>query len=128
MLARPQLRKGHRALYVCVSQLLSVLAIESADGSYVKLLESLAKTVLLVVDDCGLAPLSAENRHEPLEVLEDPHCVRSTVVTSQIPVDMRHDADGDPTLADAIPDCLVRNAYKLDLKGDSMRERSRPST
>ena len=128
MLARPQLRNGHSALYVCVSRLLSARAIESVDGSYLKLLESLAESVALVVDDCGLAPLSAENRHDPLEVLEDLHSVRSTVVTSQIPFDMRYYAVGDPTLADAILNCLVCNAYKLDLKGDSTRERGRLST
>ena len=63
-----------------------------------------------------------------VEVLEDRHGVRSTVVTSQVPVDKWHDIVGDPTLADAILDRLVHNAYKLDLKGDSMRKRSRPST
>ena len=80
------------------------------------------------MDDWGLAPFNAENRHDLLEVLEDRHGVRSTVVTSQVPVDKWHDIVGDPTLADAILDRLVHNAYKLDLKGDSMRKRSRPPT
>ena len=79
-------------------------------------------------DDWGLAPFTAENRHDLLEVLEDRHGLRSTVVTSQLPVDKWHDVVGDPTLADAILDRLVHNAYKLDLKGDSMRKRTRPST
>ena len=111
-----------------MSRLLSALAIARADGRYPKLLESLAKTEVLVIDDWGLAPFTAENRHDLLEVLEDRHGVRSTVVTSQLPVDKWHDVVGDPTLADAILDRLVHNAYKLDLKGDSMRKRSRPST
>ena len=76
----------------------------------------------------GLAPFTAENGHDLLEVLEDRHGVRSTVVTSQLPVDKWHDVVGDPTVADAILDRLVHNAYKLDLKGESMRMRSRPST
>ena len=82
------------------------------------------------MDDWALAPFSAENRHDLLEVLEDRHGVRSTVVTSQLPIDKWHDVVGDPrmTLADAILDRLVHNAYKLDLKGDSMRKRRRPST
>ena len=99
----------------------------AADRRYPKLLESLAKTDVLVIDDWGLAPFSAENRHDLLELLEDRHAVRSTVVTSQLPVDTWHDVVGDPTLADAILDRLVHNAYKLELKGDSMRKRGRPS-
>ena len=121
-------RHGHSALYMRVSRLLSELAIARADGRYPKRLESLAKTEVLVMDDWGLAPFSAENRHDLLEVLEDRHGVRSTVVTSQLPIDKWHDVVGDPTLADAILDRLVHNAYKLDLKGDSMRKQRRPST
>ena len=117
-LAHSACRNGHSALYVRVSRLLSALAIARADGRYPKLLESLAKTEVLVMDDWGLAPFNAENRHDLLEVLEDRHGVRSTVVTSQVPVDKWHDIVGDPTLADAILDRLVHNAYKLDLKGD----------
>ncbi len=92
-----------------------------------KLLESLAKTDVLVIEDWGLAPLNTENRHDLLELLEDRHAVRSTVVTSQLPVDTWHDAVGDPTLADVILDRLVHNAYKLELEGDSMRKRRRPA-
>ena len=121
-------RHGHSALYVRVSRLLSELATARADGRYPRRLESLAKTQVLVMDDWGLTPLSAENRLDLLEVLEDRHGVRSTVVTSQLPVDKWHDVVGDPTLGDAILDRLVHNAYKLDLKGDSMRKRRRPST
>lgn len=121
-------RLGHSALYVRVSRLLSELATARADGRYPRRLESLAKTQVLVMDDWGLTPFSAENRLDLLEVLEDRHGVRSTVVTSQLPVDKWHDVVGDPTLGDAILDRLVHNAYKLDLKGDSMRKRRRPST
>ena len=87
----------------------------------------IAKTQVLVLDDWGLSPLSAEHRHDLLEVLEDRHGVRSTIVTSQLPVEKWHDVIGDPTFADAILDRLVHNAYRLDLKGDSMRKRRRPS-
>ena len=121
-------RNGHSALYVRVSRLLSELVTARADGRYPRRLESLAKTEVLVMDDWGLTPFSAENRLDLLEVLEDRHGVRSTVVTSQLPVDKWHDVVGDPTLGDAILDRLVHNAYKLDLKGDSMRKRRRPST
>ena len=121
-------RNGHSALYVRVSRLLGELATARADGRYPRRLESLAKTEVLVMDDWGLTPFSAENRLDLLEVLEDRHGVRSTVVTSQLPVDKWHDVVGDPTLGDAILDRLVHNAYKLDLKGDSLRKRRRPST
>ena len=110
-------RNGHSALYVRVSRLLSELATARADGRYPRRLESLAKTEVLVMDDWGLTPFSAENRLDLLEVLEDRHGVRSTVVTSQLPVDKWHDVVGDPTLGDAILDRLVHNAYKLDLEG-----------
>ena len=126
-LAHSACRHGHSALYLRLSRLLASLAIARADGRYPKLLESLAKTQVLVLDDWGLSPLSAEHRHDLLEVLEDRHGVRSTIVTSQLPVEKWHDVIGDPTLADAILDRLVHNAYRLELKGDSMRKRRRPS-
>ncbi len=126
-LAHSACRHGHSALYLRLSRLLASLAIARADGRYPKLLESLAKTQVLVLDDWGLSPLGAEHRHDLLEVLEDRHGVRSTIVTSQLPVEKWHDVIGDPTFADAILDRLVHNAYRLDLKGDSMRKRRRPS-
>ena len=70
----------------------------------------------------GLSPFSAEHRHDLLEVLDDRYGVRSTTVTSQLPVEKWHDVIGDPTFADAILDCLVHNAYRLELKGDSMQQ------
>jgi hypothetical protein len=76
------------------------------------------------VDDWGLAPLTAEQRRDLLEILEDRHGIRSTLATSQLPLDKWHDLIGDPTLADAILDRLVHNAYKIDLKGASMRKRN----
>ena len=127
-LAHSACRHGHSALYLRSSRLFSSLALARADGRYPKLLDSLAKTQVLVLDDWGLSPLSAEHRHDLLEVLEDRHGVRSTIVTSQLPVEKWHDVIGDPTFADAILDRLVHNAYRLELKGDSMRKRRRPST
>ena len=84
---------------------------------------SLAKTALLILDDWGLATLSDENRRDILELLEDRYGRGATIVTSQFPVDHWHQALGDPTLADAILDRLLHNAYKLSLRGDSMRKR-----
>jgi DNA replication protein DnaC len=86
-------------------------------------LTTLAKTDLLILDDWGLAPLSEDNRRDLLEIVEDRHECRATLVTSQLPVEHWHEALGDPTLADAILDRLIHNAYKLTLQGESMRKR-----
>lgn len=123
-LAQKACREGHTALYLRLPRLLQELAIAKGDGRYPKLLTTLAKTEILVLDDWGLAPLTAEQRRDLLEILEDRHGVRSTLATSQLPLDKWHDLIGDPTLADAILDRLVHNAYKIDLKGASMRKRN----
>ena len=104
------------------------LAIARADGRYPKLLASIAKTEVLIIDDWGLTKLNAENRRDLLEIIEDRYGVRSTVVTSQLPVERWHDVVGDPTLADAILDRLVHRAYQINLKGESMRKRRRALT
>ncbi len=93
-----------------------------------KLLANLAKVDVLILDDWGLMKLSAENRRDLLEVLEDRHGSRSTIATSQLPIEEWHAVIGDPTLADAILDRLVHNAYKINLRGDSMRKRQRKLT
>ena len=82
----------------------------------------MAKTDLLILDDLGLGHLDETQRHDLLEVLEDRYGKRSTVVTSQLPIRNWHDWIGDPTLADAILDRLVHNAYKVQLKGPSRRK------
>jgi DNA replication protein DnaC len=86
-------------------------------------MSSLAKTDLIVLDDWGLAPLDATARRDLLELLDDRHGQRATLLTSQLPVEHWHEVIGDPTLADAILDRLVHNAYRITLKGESMRKR-----
>ena len=93
-----------------------------ADGRFAKVLTQLAKIDLLILDDWGLSKLTAEQRRDLLEILEDRHEQRSTIVTSQLPIEKWHGMIGDPTLADAILDRLIHNAYKLPLKGESMRK------
>ena len=122
-LAHSACRNGHSASYRRLPRLLTELAIARADGRYPKLLASIAKTEVLVIDDWGLAKLNAENRRDLLEIIEDRHGIRSTVATSQLPLEKWHDVVGDPTLADAILDRLVHSAYQLNLKGESMRKR-----
>jgi DNA replication protein DnaC len=84
---------------------------------------SLAKVDLLILDDFGLTPLADQTRRDLLEILDDRYDKKSTLITSQLPVEQWHDYLGDPTLADAILDRLVHNAYRLTLNGESMRKR-----
>lgn len=123
-LAHKACREGYTAQYVRLTRLLRELVIAKGDGRYPKLLADLAKVDILILDDRGLMKLNAENRRDLLEVLEDRHCRRSTVATSQLPIDEWHAVIGDPTLADAILDRLVHNAYKINLRGESMRKRN----
>jgi DNA replication protein DnaC len=122
-LAHKACREGYTAQYVRLPRLLRELTIAKGDGQYSKLLTSLAKVDVLILDDWGLMKLSAENRRDLLEVLEDRHGRRSTVATSQLPIEEWHGVIGDATLADAILDRLVHNAYKINLRGESMRKR-----
>ena len=122
-LAHKACREGYTAHYTRLPRLLQELHIAKGDGRYGKLLASFAKTQLLILDDWGLAKLTDEQRHDLLEILEDRHGLRSTVVSAQLPVDNWHEIIGDPTLADAIMDRLIHNAYKINLKGESMRKR-----
>ena len=121
-LAHQACRDGFSALYLRLPRLLHDVAIARGDGTYPKLLASFAKLDLIVLDDFGLATLNADHRRDLLEILEDRYATRSTLVTSQLPIEKWHDLFGDPTFADAILDRLVHNAYKLKLKGDSMRK------
>ena len=116
-------REGFSALYLRTTKLFEDLSLAKGDGRYLKLLTSYAKTDLLVLDDYGLLELNQEQRHDLLEILEDRHGLKSTLVTSQLPVEHWHEQIGDPTLADAILDRLVHSAHKIKLKGESMRKK-----
>jgi DNA replication protein DnaC len=122
-LAHKACRAGYTARYLRLTRLLRELMIAKGDGRYPKLLADLAKVDVLILDDWGLMKFNAENRRDLLEVLEDRYGTRSTVATSQLPVEEWHAVIGDATLADAILDRLVHNAYKINLRGESMRKR-----
>ena len=120
---------GHKAcrddrsvLYHRVPRLFDALALARGDGRHGRLLKNLARVELLILDDWGLSPLTAEQRRDVLEIMEDRHGRGSTLITSQLPVEHWHEIIGDPTLADAILDRLVHNAHRLTLKGESMRK------
>ena len=115
-------RSGHRTLYRRMPRLLDEVALARADGTYHRLLARLLRYDLLILDDWGLRPLKDAQRHDILEILEDRYDVRSTLVTSQLPKEKWHDHIGDPTVADAILDRLVHNAYTVGLKGPSRRK------
>ena len=127
-LAHKGCQSGYTALYCRLPRLLQSLAMARGDGSYAKQMSRLARTQLIIMDDWGLAPLTSDQRRDLLEILEDRHGSRSTIVTSQIPIEKWHDIIGDPTLADAILDRLVHGAYKFKLDGDSMRKRKKNLT
>ena len=122
-LANQACRQGASALYFRLPRLLQDLATARGDGRYTKLLTQFAKTDVLVLDDWGLASFTDESRRDLLELFDDRHNSRSTIVTSQLPVEHWHEALGDPTLADAILDRLVHHAHRIALKGDSLRKR-----
>ena len=115
-------RKGFRVLYRRLPRLFEELSLSKADGTYTRLLPKFAKLDLLILDDLGTAPLKEAQRFDLLEVLEDRYANCSTVVTSQLPFDKWHLWVGDPTVADALLDRLVHNAFKITLKGNSRRE------
>jgi DNA replication protein DnaC len=115
-------RDGHVVLYQRLPRLLHDLPVARHDGRYKKLMAVLFRADLLILDDFGIAPVTAEGLRDLLEILEDRYKRRSTVVTSQVPVSRWHEALGDPTMADAILDRLVHNAHKIELKGESMRK------
>ncbi|MDO8892072.1 MAG: IS21-like element helper ATPase IstB [Sulfurimicrobium sp.] len=122
-IAHKACRNGASALYYRLPRLLPDLAVAKVDGRFRKLLEQLARTDVLILDDWGLAPMTPEARHDLLEILDDRHGRKSTVVTSQLPAEHWHEAINDPTLADAILDRLVHNAYSFKLSGESMRKK-----
>lgn len=122
-LAHKACREGFRALYLRAPRLFDDLALAKADGRYRRVLAAYARIDLLVIDDWGLASLTEEQRRDVLEILEDRHDLRSTLIASQLPIEKWHKVIGDPTLGDAILDRLVHNAHKLTLRGDSLRKK-----
>ena len=122
-LANAAIRRGHSVLYLRGPRLLDELAIARADGRFARLLASWSRVEVLVLDDYLLRPLSVEQAADMLEVIEDRAGRRSTIVTSQLPIAMWHEATGEPTLADAICDRLLQHLHRIELAGQSMRRR-----
>jgi DNA replication protein DnaC len=121
-LAQKACRDGYSALYTRAQSLFRDLAMARADGSLRGLLARLGRIDVLVIDDWAMAPLSEPERRDVWEICEDRYQVRSTILTSQLPVSRWHEQVGDPTLADGILDRLVHNAHRIEMRGDSMRK------
>ncbi len=115
-------REDFSVAYHRLPRLFATLALARGDGRYPKVLKALARTDLLILDDWGPEKLSDEQRRDLLEIVEDRYERRSTIVTSQVPVDHWYDMIGNPTLADAILNRLVHNAYRIELTGESLRK------
>jgi DNA replication protein DnaC len=121
-LAQKACRDGYSALYTRAQTLFRDLAMARADGSLRSLLARLSRIDVLVIDDWVMAPLSEPERRDFWEICEDRYQVRSTILTSQLPVSRWHEQVGDPTLADGVLDRLVHNAHRIEMRGDSMRK------
>src|SRR6185312_9465267 len=125
---------GHRACrddfsvaYHRLPRLFAALALARGDGRYTRTLRTIARLDLLILDDWGPEPFDADQRRDLLEIIEDRYEARSIIVTSQLPVDRWYEIIGNPTIADAILDRLVHNAYRIELKGESLRKKKQPA-
>ncbi len=114
---------GFRVLYFNCSKLFSQLRLSKADGTYNKELDRIQKQEMLVLDDFALHPFDTQSRLSLLEIMEDRHGRGSTVISSQFPVKSWHEIIGEPTIADAICDRIIHSAYRIELKGESVRKK-----
>ncbi|GAA5534071.1 IS21-like element helper ATPase IstB [Deinococcus aluminii] len=127
-LAHQACRQGFTALYAQTGRLLQELTLAKGDGRYLKLLASIARVSVLILDDWGLDVPTAEGRRILLEILDDRYERASTIITSQFPTSAWHANLGDPTLADAILDRVLHHAYRIELQGESLRKKGRKLT
>nr|WP_262916502.1 IS21-like element helper ATPase IstB [Belliella aquatica] len=115
--------KGHKVLYANTTKLLTQLKMAKADGSSIKEMLKLEKLDVLILDDFGIQPLDVQSRMLLMEIIEDRHGKKSTIITSQLPVSAWYEIIGDQTLADAILDRIVHDAHRIELKGESLRRK-----
>lgn len=121
-LAHKACLEGYSAQYHRLPRLVEDIGLARGDGRYLKLLRQLARLDVLVLDDWALVRLTSSQQRDVLELLDDRHQSKSTIVTSQLPTGQWHEAMADPTLADAILDRLIHNAHHVNLTGESMRK------
>lgn len=114
---------GYKTLYLGMNRFTEKLSLAKLEGSYIKLFNQLEKIPLIILDDFGLTPLENHVKIALLQVLEDRYGKRSTIITSQLPVNKWHQYINEPTLADAIMDRLSGSAHRFELKGESLRKK-----
>lgn len=117
-------RDGFSVLYKRVPRLFADLAQARGEGRLSRLIAALERVHLLILDDWGPEPLTADQRRDLLEIVDDRYDKGSLLITSQVPVAQWHDVIADPTLGDAILDRIIHNAHRIELKGDSLRRRA----
>jgi len=127
-LANAAIRRGYSALYLRGPRLHDEIALARADGRLPRLMAAWARTDVLLVDDFLLRPLGPDQAADVLEVIEDRVGLRSTIVTSQLPVSLWHEALGEPTVADGILDRLLEAVHRIELSGESMRRTAKSKT
>ena len=120
-------REDLSTAYHRVPRLFAALALARADGRYARLLRQIAKVDLLILDDWGPETLTDDQRRDLLEIIDDRHEMRSVIITSQVPIGQWYEIIGNPTIADAILDRLVHNAYRIELAGESLRKKQNPA-
>ena len=116
---------GYKTLYLNLNRFIERITHSKIDGSFIKLLNQIDKISLLILDDFGLAPLDQTTRLALLQILEDRYGKKSIVIASQLPIAKWHESIAEPTLADAIMDRLLANAHRFELKGESLRKKSK---
>jgi DNA replication protein DnaC len=114
---------GYKVLYEHTSKLFARLKMGKADGTYLKDITRIEKQELLIIDDFGIQPLDQQSRTILMEIIEDRHGKRSTLITSQVPVNKWHEVIGEQTIADAILDRIIHDAHRLELRGESLRKK-----
>jgi DNA replication protein DnaC len=116
---------GHRVLYFNAQKLFAMLRMSKADESYFRQLKQIEKQDLLIIDDFGMQPLDQSTRMMLMEIFEDRHQDKSTIIASQLPIEKWHEIIGENTIADAILDRLVHTAHRIELKGESLRKKKK---
>jgi DNA replication protein DnaC len=118
---------GYKVLYTNTTKLFAKLKMSKADGSYLKEIARIEKQDLLILDDFGIQPFDNQSRSSLMEIIEDRHGKRSTIITSQLPVIKWHEIIGENTIADAILDRIVHQAHRIELSGESLRKKNNKS-
>ena len=116
-------RLGYKVRYIHLPRFIEDISIAHADGSYTKIMTQLNKVDLLILDDFGLTPITSKQCHDLFNIIEERHQLKSTIITSQLPIDKWHQYLGEPTIADAILDRILQNVNRIEMGGESMRKR-----